>query len=559
MSRLRHGAAVRVPCLLLVAVAVACASPEPAPEIIYAGHFVTLDPERAEVEALAVRRGRIVAAGPRSEIETLADGGTSIVEIPGVAVPGFADAHVHPGGVGQLLERLNLRGLTKEQILERVAEAADSTPAGEWIFGSGWDEGFFESPEFPTAADIDAVSPDHPVVLTRIDGHSSVVNSRVLELAGISKETADPDGGRIVRHANGRPTGMLVDEAQGLIRGVTPSGDSPEERERHLRRALQQYAEWGLTSFHDAGADLQDIAIYKKLLEDGELPVRVYAMARGSEAVEHYLGRGPEIDLGDGLLSVRSFKVGLDGALGSRGALLAEPYTDAPDELGLRQMTEAEFDALIRQALDAGFQVNAHAIGDAGVRWGLDAFEGGGVTPDHRFRIEHASIIAPDDLARFAELGVVASMQPVFVGEYGRWAEDRVGPERVRWVLPIRDLLATRAVIASGTDFTASDTGDPIDTLCALVNRTGADGGPEGGWYGEQRVGVDAALRSMSIGPAYAAFQEDDLGQLTVGRYADFTVLSADPREVPSEELRGLDVRMTVMGGRVTFDADAPS
>lgn len=536
----------------------ACAGPRTPPpqaDAIFTGRFITLDPALPEVEALAVASGRIVAAGTRAEVEPLAGASTQTIKISGIAVPGWADAHVHVSGLGGLLDRLNLRGLTKEQVLERVADAARSAPAGQWIFGSGWDEGFFRPAVFPTAVDLDTVSPNHPVVLRRIDGHSSWVNSQVLKLAGVSRSTPDPDGGRIVRDAVNEPTGMLVDRAQGLVNRVTPGADSPSGRERQIRTALQQYARWGLTSVHEAGSDLETIAIYRRLLEADELPVRVYAMARGTESVRQYLSQGPEIDLGNGRLSIRSFKILLDGALGSRGAELTDPYADAPEEHGLRQMDDAEVDELVRAARKKGFQVNAHVIGDRAVTRALDAFERGGVRPDERFRLEHASIIRPDDLPRLARLGVVASMQPVFVGEYSRWAEDRVGATRVRWVLPIRDLLGTGAVVASGTDFPASDSGDPIATLSGLVARQSAAGEPEGGWYSEQRVDVEAALRSMSAGPAFAAFQENDLGQLVVGRHADFTVLSADPREVPPEALRTLTVRMTVMAGRVTFDA----
>jgi predicted amidohydrolase YtcJ len=322
-----------------------------------------------------------------------------------------------------------------------------------------------------------------------------------------------------------------------------------------MRGTLDQYARLGYTSIHPAGADLGAIATYKQLIESGGLPVRVYAMARGDAAVKQYLEQGPERDLGNGQLTVRSFKFVIDGALGSRGAELSAPYADAPTEVGLSMFDDATLDTYVRQAREKGFQVNVHAIGDRAVTRVLDAFERGGVTAADRFRVEHASMIAPSDMPRFARLGVIASMQPVFVGEYSRWAADRVGPERLQWVLPFRDLLATGAVIACGSDFGASDTGNPIYTLSAMVAQTGADGGPAGGFLPKQRVDVDTALRCMSAGPAFAAFQENDLGALTVGRYADFTVLSADPHTVPPEELRNLKVRLTVMAGRVRFDA----
>lgn len=543
---------------LCVAVAACAGAPAEPPDTIFTGDFITLDAARPRVEALAVRGGRIVAAGTRAEVEPLAGASTRAVAIGGVAVPGWADAHVHDADTrGRIVpgEPLNLRGLTKAQILQGIAELAKSTPPGRQIEGEGWDEGFFDPPAFPTAADLDAVSGSHPIVLTRIDGHSSWVNSLVLRQSSITAATADPPGGRIVRNAAGHPSGILVDRAQGLIRraagvGGTEAGGVAER----ARATLRQYARLGYTSIHLAGADMATLAAYRSLVGEG-LPVRVYAMARGDEAVREYLARGPETDMGGGQLAVRSFKFLVDGALGSRGALLSAAYADAPEESGLSMMTDADLDAIVRDARAKGFQLSVHAIGDRAVARVLDAFERGGVTPADRFRIEHASMVAPADVPRVARLGVVASMQPVFLGEYSRWAEDRLGAARMSMVLPVRDLIASGAVVACGTDYGASDSGDPIKTLSALVAGQSADGAPGGAWYAPQRVDVDAALRCMSAAPAYAAFQEKDLGALTVGRFADFTVLSADPYAVPPDELRRLAVRMTVMGGRVGDDA----
>ena len=533
-------------------------APVAAPDTIFTGEFITLDQARPHIQALAVKGGRIVAAGSRAEVERRASATTRTIAVSGVAVPGWADAHVHSAdtrGQGDAGDGLNLRGLTKPQILERIGSLARSVPPGETISGGGWDEGFFQPPVFPTAADLDAVSAGHPVILSRIDGHSSWVNSLVLKQSEITRTTPDPPGGRVVRGAGGEPTGLLVDRAQSLIRRRNPARGNAASSEglERTRATLQSYARLGYTSIHPAGVDLATIANYKKLLEGG-LPVRVYAMARGDATVRQYLERGPEMGLGDGQLVVRSFKFILDGALGSRGAQLADPYTDAPRESGLSMMTDAQLDTAIKDARSKRFQVNVHAIGDKAVKRLLDAFERGGVTPAERFRVEHASMIAPPDLPRFARLGVIASMQPVFVGEYTRWAEERLGPTRVGWLLPIRELLASGAVVACGTDYDASDSGDPVKTLSALVAGRSADGTAGGAWFTPHRVDVGTALQCMSAGPAFAAFQEKDLGALTVGRYADFTVLSADPTKVPPGDLRNLAVRMTVMGGRVTYD-----
>jgi predicted amidohydrolase YtcJ len=299
---------------------------------------------------------------------------------------------------------------------------------------------------------------------------------------------------------------------------------------------------------------LQQIQILKRLLEGDELPLRVYSMANGAEAVEHYLATGPEVGLGDDRLTVRSFKIYVDGALGARGAEMSEPYSDASDTSGLQQMSDAELDEFFNAARVAGFQVNGHVIGDLGVERLLDAIERNEVPPEERFRLEHASIISPPNLPRFKELGVIASMQPVFIGEYQRWGVERVGGLRAPWIMPIRDLLRSGARFAASTDYPASDSGDPRTTLNGLVNRTGFDGAPKGGWFPEQSVDVDTALRAMSGGNAFAAFQEDRLGKLAVGYYADFTVLGADPRTVTPESLLSIDVNMTVVGGVVTFE-----
>lgn len=544
-----------VPAILALLGAIAAcgdrAREQPAPDVLFTGRFITLDESLPQARAIAVTGGRITAIGDSEAILDLAGPDTRRIELPGVAVPGWVDAHVHVSGLGSVLDQLNVEAMSIEAIRDKVAEAANNTPPGEWIVGRGWDEGYFLKPRDPTAADLDPASPDHPVVLAGIGGHSVWVNSRALERAGIAAETPDPDGGRIVRDSEGNVTGLLLETAENLITAARPETDTPAARERHIRTALAQYARWGLTGVHDAGADLEEIAIYKKLLAAGELPVRIYAMAHGDEAIAHYLASGPEPDLGDGMLSVRSFKIYVDGALGSRGAELSAPYTDAPDTSGLSQMSDADLDAIISKAHATGFQVNAHVIGDRAVERMLDAIERGGARPGERFRLEHASMITPANVPRFAALGVVASMQPVFLGEYSRWGVARVGPGRSAWLMPIHDLVDSGAVLASGTDYPASDTGDPRATLYALITRKGFDGKPEQGFFPDQAIDIDIALRSMSAGPAFAAFQENDLGALTIGRYADFTVLAEDPRGVPVERLRDVEVMMTVVGGRV--------
>jgi Predicted metal-dependent hydrolase with the TIM-barrel fold len=528
-----------------------CPQQHSPPDTVFTGRFVTLDAAQPEVEAIAVADGRIVAVGTRAAMLSLSGERTKRIDLPGVAVPGWVDAHAHISGLGSMLETLNVEAMSKEAIAKAVAGAARQTPVGDWIVGRGWDEGYFEKPEDPSATDLDPVSPQHPVVLSGIGEHSVWVNALALQRAGITSDTPDPAGGRIVRDAEGHPTGLLLEEAQKLVTAVMPNTNTDEARERRIRAALKQYVRWGLTGVHDAGTELEDIAVLKRLLKSGELPIRVYAMAIGDRAVEHYLKSGPEIGLGNGRLTVRSFKIYIDGALGSRGAELSAPYSDAPDTAGLRQMQDADLDRFIRRAQEKRFQVNAHAIGDLGVKRILDAIERNHVAASDRYRVEHASIISPPNLPRFHQLGVIASMQPVFIGEYSRWGVARVGPDRAAWLMPVADLVMTGAVVASGTDYPASDSGDPRTTLNALITRTGFDAKPPQGFFPNQAVDLTTALWSMSDAPAFAAFQEDDLGRLTVGRYADLTVLGEDPRQVPKERLLRIPVLMTVVGGEV--------
>lgn len=539
-----------IPLLVLVILS-GCQQPQSPPDTVFIGRFVTLDATHPEVEAIAVADGRIVDTGTRVAMLALAGERTQRIDVPGIAVPGWVDAHVHISGLGSAIETLNVERMSKEAIAKAVAAAAQKAPGGDWIIGRGWDEGYFVEREDPTAADLDPVTPQHPVVLSGIGEHSVWVNARALERAGITNETADPPGGRIVRDANGRPTGLLLEEAQKLVTAVMPDTNTAQAREHRIRAALAQYARWGLTGVHDAGTELEDIAILKRLLESSELPVRVYAMAVGDKATEHYLKAGPEIGLGDGRLTVRSFKIYVDGALGSRGAELSAPYSDAQQTSGLSQMQDSDLDRFIQRARKGGFQVNTHAIGDLGVKRILDAIERNHVSAMDRFRIEHASMISPPNLQRFRKLGVIASMQPVFIGEYSRWGTQRLGSERAAWLMPVADLVLTGAVLASGTDYPASDSGDPRATLNALVTRTGFDGKPDQGFYPRQAVDVTTALWSMSEAPAYAAFQEEHLGRLTIGRYADFTVLGEDPRKVSKERLLHMPVLMTVVGGQV--------
>lgn len=529
----------------------------PLIDTIFTGHFITMDPTQPVVESIAVSNGMIVSIGSKESLKQLAGDGVRVIEVPGIATPGLIDPHVHVSEFGGELERLNLRGKNIKEIQALIKHEVDRLEPGEWIFGGGWEQSHFASGVFPNASDLDSVSPNNPVLLMRIGGHSAWVNSKALSLASINAQTEDPVGGTIVRVEKNIPTGMLLEAAVELINEIKPDTETPEQLERQILTAVKEYARWGLTGVHDAGVSLEKIAIYKKLLAENALPVRVNIMVNGydKKAVEHYLATGPEIELGRGMLNIRSFKIFVDGGLGSRGAELSAPYADAPHTHGLRQMEDVALDEIISAAKSKGFQVAAHAIGDLAVQRTFDAYERSDVKAADRYRMEHASLVSPQNINRFAELGIIASMQPLFISEYGRWGKDRVGLEREPWIMPIKDIVATGAKFAASTDYPAADSGDPRATLYTLVSRKNLERAPKDGWFPKQKIDRVTALQSMTEGAAYASFQESTLGKLSTGYYADFTVFERNPLEVDVENLPSLGVQMTVVAGEITYRA----
>lgn len=525
---------------------------------VYRGTFITLDSLGARAHAVGVRDGAIVAVGSIANVDSVLGARARHVALPGFVLPGFVDAHAHPLFLGQQLESMDLHALSKAEVLRSVGAAASKARPDAWIRGSGWDQAFWSPPNFPTAEELDRVSAGHPVILDRVDGHAIWVNSRALELARIEANRADPSGGRIMRDAAGAPTGILLDSATSLVtRGMPVATEATIEQQ--LRTALTQYAKWGLTGVHDAQADLSVLRVWKSLAARGQLSARMYVMASAQDStLTQTLAEGVRVGNIRDLLTIRSVKIVLDGALGSRGAQLHDPYSDEPGKRGLVLVGDAELDSIIERCIARGFQVNVHAIGDEANRRLLDAFaRAEPATRTLRFRDEHAALVSDDQLPRFKALGVIASIQPVFVGEYSRFAEARVGAARVHWAERTRDFVTSGARIASGTDYPASDTGDPIATLFSMVTRSGADGTPAAGWHPDQRVSVDVALRSMTAGPAYAAFEENRLGAITVGRAADFTVLSGDPYATKPRALRSLRVLRTIVAGRTVWSSAA--
>jgi predicted amidohydrolase YtcJ len=507
--------------------------------------------------AIAVRGGRIAAIGTEAELGARIGPSTRRVDLAGALVlPGLADAHIHVENLGTARESLDLVGAaTLDEALARVSAAARKLGPGEWLLGRGWDQNDWPDQKFPTAADLDRVSGDHPVYLTRVDGHAGWANTRALQTAGLTAATADPDGGRILRDAAGAPTGILVDAAQRLVASRIPPPPRAV-RKRRLHGGLAAAAEAGLTSVHDAGVTLDTIPLYKELLAEGRVPVRAYVMLRGpGEFLEHADSLQPDVGLGDGRLTVRAIKVVADGALGSRGALLLEPYADEPATRGLLTVDREAFAKLLEAAVRRGFQVATHAIGDAANRFVLDGYEkasaaGGGAK--QRFRVEHAQVLALSDVPRFKALDVIPSMQPTHCTSDMYWAEARVGPQRAQGAYLWKTFLDQGVPIAAGSDAPVEKI-DVLPGLYAAVTRQDAKGWPAGGWHPEQRVTLREALDMFTRGAAYAAFEEADRGTIEVGKRADFTVLSRDITALPPAEILKTEVVMTIVGGEVVY------
>ena len=525
--------------------------------VVTNARIYTVDPTRPQADALAVRDGRILFVGSKRGALALKGASTRVVDAAGrTIVPGIVDAHGHLMGLGQALRTVDLVGTTSyADVVARVVARAKQVPAGSWILGRGWDQNDWSDTRFPTHEALSRAVPDHPVVLERVDGHAYLANAKAMELARVTAATKDPEGGRLERGANGAPTGVFVDNAQGLIDRVVPAPSRAETRARALA-AIDEMHRWGLTGMHDAGASRATIETYEALAKEGRLDLRLYVMvADDSAALRYYLARRPQSALFGGRLWIRSIKLYADGALGSRGAALLEPYSDDPTNSGLLVSTPQHLEAVAERALRRGFQVCVHAIGDRGNRVALDAFQAAlQAVPvaDHRFRIEHAQVIHPDDVPRFAQLDVIPSMQAVHQTSDMYWAGARLGAARESRAYAWRSLLNTGVVIPNGSDFPVEAV-NPLFSFHSAISRQDAKNWPPGGWHPEQVMTRYEALQSMTIWPAYAAFQEQVMGSITPGKYADFVILDRDIITVPPEEVLGTNVVATYVGGKAVY------
>jgi predicted amidohydrolase YtcJ len=533
----------------------------PAELIVSVGRVWTGDGAQPRTEAVACRGGALLAVGGREDVMRYKGPKTSIIErTTAFAMPGLIDAHGHIESLGASLEQVDLRGVRSlEEVARRVKTRMDALPSGAWVSGANWDQSLWPGGVFPTAAVLDAVAPDQPVWLTRVDGHAGWANSDAMRRAGINKETKAPSDGQIVRDKDGLPTGVFIDGAMGLVGKVVPRA-SRSDIKRRILAAQKLILAQGLTGVHDAGISPSEADVYRDLDHAGELRLRIYAMASppGGREVE-FVSRPPVTASSGARFELRAIKLFIDGAMGSRGALLFEPYHDDPSSKGLLLIEPKLLEATTTAALKSGWQVATHAIGDRGNALVLDAYAAAlKAVPqarDPRLRIEHAQVVRREDVPRFAALGVIASMQPSHASDDMRWADARLGPNRVHGAYAWRWFMDEKVKLAYGSDFPV-EVVNPFWGLYAAVTRQDANAKPEGGWHPDQRISIEDALRGFTAGSAYAGFAEDRLGILKPGMQADLTVVDTDPfRSSPAAILKSR-VLITVIAGRVAFEHD---
>ena len=515
-----------------------------------------INSELQRIDAMLVADGRVVASGRLGSIEI--PGGARKIDFDGaIVIPGLIDAHGHIGNLGRMRTELDLMGTqSKQEALDRVRVYAEANPNRSWITGRGWNQELWPVKEFPSAGDLDEVTQGRLAFLRRVDGHAGWANTLAMQQANIDRSVHSPAGGKIIRDNTGKPTGIFVDKAMALIRTTIPA-PSPEDMNRALRMALLELNSLGVTGVHDAGISIADINRYRAFADSGALTVRIYGMLSGADENLDAMNE-PLIGYRDDRLTVRSVKLYADGALGSRGAALIDEYSDDTGNRGLLFFDQDRMNAMVYKAVSKGFQVNIHAIGDRGNRVALDALEAAQKKSKgmHRNRIEHAQVVSPDDIPRFAKLGVIAAMQPTHATSDMNMAENRVGAERIKGAYAWRSFLDQGTIVVAGSDFPVENP-NPMFGIFSAVTRTDHNGEPAGGWYPEQAMTVAEALKAFTIDAAYAAFQEKDIGSLGPGFRADFIVLDRDIFEIDKSELWQVRVDQTWLAGELIYTRGA--
>jgi len=536
-------------------------SPANAVTALINARIVTMDDEQPRAQAMAfTAAGEIVAIGSNEEVLAAWPEAEQLdLHHNGVVIPGLIDAHGHIMNLGFALLNADLVGTSSvAEIIQRLQHHASHLPEDAWLLGRGWDQNDWvdsaSTAAFPDAEDLDQAFPHRPVWLERIDGHAGWANSAALALLDDEQLLADPNGGQIIRSADGQPTGVFIDKAQALVEALIPA-PSTALREQALTLALQQLRSLGLTGVHDAGTSLQDLQLYQDFIDSDRMTLRIYAMADGERAaLQQLCSNGALIDP-DGLLQARAVKLYLDGALGSRGAAMVDDYSDQPGHRGLLFADVETFTAQVASAMRCGLQVNTHAIGDRANAVLLDAYAAAMASVDEhsgRHRIEHAQIVRTDHYQRAAELGLIASMQPTHATSDMYWAEQRVGPQRIQHGYAWQNFDAARVPLALGSDFPV-ESADPLPGLYAAITRQDAEQWPQDGWYPQQRLSREQALHGFTLGAAYAGFMEQQVGSLRIGKQADFVWLDRDILRIEPAELLQTSVLETWLAGRRVY------
>ncbi len=522
------------------------------------GNIYTVDEDFSKAQAIAIKGQYIIGVGSNEDVKRFVGESTKVIDLQGkTVIPGLIEGHMHYPGEGQKLLQLDLFWKPKDVILAAVKAEADRLPDGEWITGGGWNQEVWDIPEFPSKEDLDEVAPNNPVALRRTCGHATWVNSLALEIGGITKDTPNPQGGEILKNENGEPLGILTDTAAGFVTSKIPPLTAERKKEA-LLLAQDELFSYGLTTSLDAGSSVEDIQQMKELFESGDLKIRLYVMVDSGPDAEVYYEKGPEIGLYGNRMTMNCIKFYTDGSLGARSAWLLEEYSDRPGHVGNSRHTYDEFYELVKAARDNGFQASTHAIGDAANRQVVDIYEKvlkENPLDDHRYRIEHFQIATLEDIQRIADLEIIPAMQAVHATSDKNMAEDRVGPERIKGGYAWRKVLNTGNIIVNGSDANV-ELVNPYHGLYAAVTRKGRDGEPEGGWYPEECMTREEALRSFTIWAAYGQFEEDIKGSIEVGKLGDFVVLDRDYMTCPDSEIMNILPLATIVGGEIVYEKD---
>jgi predicted amidohydrolase YtcJ len=554
---------------IILAFLISCTENQTADLVISNGKIYTVDQNNTVVEAVAVKDGKILETGSTNQINSYIGKETTTIDLKGrLMTPGLIEGHGHYMGMGYSLMSLNLMGTSSyQEVVDLVKIAVAEAEPGEWILGRGWHQSKWEKTVevevkgFPTHHMLSVVSPDNPVVLRHASGHALLANAKAMEIANVGPATDFQEGGEIIKDAKGNPTGIFNESAMGLIGKFIPENNEESDR-KAFELAGRNCLENGITSFHDAGEGEKTINLMKQILAEGGFSTRLYVMLSGGNRalLDKYFANGPEVGLGNDFLTIRSIKLFVDGALGSRGAWLIEPYTDMPGHYGHAVSELSYLQEVSDQAIQNGFQVCTHAIGDRGNKEVLDiyekAYKNNPDQNDARFRIEHAQHLAASDIPRFANLGVIPAMQAIHMSSDRPWAIDRLGEDRIlEGAYVWQKLLQSGARIVNGTDVPVEPL-SPIASFYASISRKTLQGLPPGGYEPDQKMSREEALRSYTIDAAFGAFEENIKGSIEPGKLADFTVFSDDIMTIPEEDLLSTEIDMTIVGGKVLYERD---